>query len=510
MVKPVALLPKPDPSSLVTPGVEWWRSPDREQLIQATTLIAGGQPLKAALLVRDVLRQMEDRSADKDELAPVLSLSAEAWRRTAARFATYSADYLTTTRQFMRVGFLAEARAAYMQVRDLENVVRMTRATADAYRVLKRYVAAARILEEALAVAVRHEALDVVEAHPFLKQLGEAHQAAFEAASARRYPAFLESGPKAAGYLYLTGDTPYTMAYLEKVADRYHQVAEVYHRLNRHAEAFATVLQASVLEVVLGREDAVAQRADQIVQYAILAGDQRALASYGRALRFAQNGSAAMAQAVIHEQARALIAGNANSLRALDAFHEAVDGGMDYVSRLAGNSFYGDHPDDEKALRELWINMGVAFRQGMAWVRSVEMLSPYRFSSLIRQFGRQGIRQLEYGDRVHTGNLTAASALYPSSPDYVRADPHLYLLLAQMGGGGELDMSTIALYLARQLNCTPAEVKAALTPYGDRRIVERMKAMTGEVIFAQLRQTLLTHHHKSLREEWPRYFETKK
>lgn len=503
MPKPIALLPKPTMSPQTAFVPEWWSSPYARELIEATAFMAGGQDLKAALILRDVIRALEGRGADRSELAPVLRLSADAWRRAAARFSSPDGEQLSNIRQRMRVEFLSEARAAYRVLSDFPSMVRMTRAMADAHMAQRRYLSAAQLLEKNFDLPTRRSVMDITEAVPFLKQLAEAFQLAFEKYSTRRSPSFLVTGPKAAGYLYLTSDNPQTSTYLEMVADRYAQVSKIFHQKNRHVDALEALLQGLVLEATLGREDVVAQHADRIVQYAILTGDRHSLAIYDRAMHLAQNGSVTVANAIIREQAQKIFIRSAN-FEALEEFHEVVDRGMDYVSRLAGNAFYEGTPNDAKILGGLWLNVDVIFRQAMAWVRTLEMLALFRNAPRVHQLGMFGIERLRYGSVLYTSSMISASAYYPFSHNHVPASPDLTRLIERVSPDGPLDMNELQTLLARQAGCTPAEVAAAFTPYGDVRIINRIKAVAGELMFAQIRQVVLTHHYTSLRKHWHR------
>lgn len=506
MPKPIASSPKLDPSPPTTPDLGWLNSRYAQKIIEATAFIASGHELKAALLLREVIRLMEDHAAGQDELKPVLRLYADAWRRAASRFTAQSGELLPNVRQRMRVEFLAEARAVYMALRDIPNVVRMTRATADAFMARGQVMGAAKLAGEAFSLALRYTALDFTEVQQFLKQMAEIYKAAFEKSTTGRFPDNLDLGPKAAAFMYMTATTGEASNYLQVVAERYHEVAKIYHGRGRHVEAFNILAQAIVLDIALGRQGAIEQHADQIAQYAILSGDRKTLIIYDRAMRLAQIGSALAATTMIQERAQVLVAAKSRNFYALKMFHEALDAGMNYVTQLSMNPFYDVVLSDTKILRAMWLQMDVTFRQTMAWAQTLEMLEPLRVFSAIREFGKGGMEGLRYGNTMYVASLTTAGAYEPPSAHHVRADPYLLRLMSgiSMTGEGASGMREIHVFLANQAGCTPAEVAAAFTPYGDARIVSRLKAMTGELMFAQLRHAALTYAYVPLNKQWRR------
>lgn len=470
-----------------------------DKIIEATMLIAGGHEIKAALLLRDVIRAMEDFGADRMELASVVQLSADAWRRAAMRIAKPDGTSLPGVQQRMRVEFLAEAQSAYEELRDIPNMVRMTRAMGDAYMAQGKSLAAMQQLEDASHLATRYNTLDILETVPFLRQLAEACKAAFEQYATQHMPAHLDAGPKAAGYLSLVGDNVQAATYLSEVADQYHQAAVAYHQNGRHTNALNALMQAILMEVVTGREGALEHRADQLVQYSILNGDRKSLDVYDRAMRLTRNGSIAVANAIILERAKAVFF-NSNSFSALRQYHDVMNEGLSYFVTLLKDLFTSEGVDETRLLRGVWIHLEVAFRYSMSWIQTLELLEPLRKLSSVRQMRSDGMELLRYGMKMYLSGLTMGSNYYSQSGYYVPSDPHLAQWLSGVSSDAPTNMHEVHLYLARQVGCTPAEIEAALTRYGDMRLVSRIKGVTGELAFAQLRYANLMNHYVSLKE----------
>lgn len=502
MSRPIALLPKPNPLSQEDTLPEWMRSPYARDLIEAAAYIASGKELKSALLLRDVVRGKQDQGVDRQKLRPVLQVYADSWRRAAYRFASHSGELLDSVRQNMRREFLDEARTAYMHAMDFTNFVRMTYAMARIDMVQGHFLDALDTFEEAFNIAYKQIALDLVEVTPFLKQFGEACQVVFEKYSTRHYPRHLDSGPKAAAYLFLTGDYPDAARYLEVVADRYFEAAKIFHQHGRHTDAFNTLVQAVVFEVVMKGEEVIAQHADQVVQYSILTGDRNSLAVYNRAMALIQHGSSMAGNTAVLAHARFLVT-RPEALSALKAFHGVIDMAMGYVVSVVSDVFHNDKFDDTKILKAAWIQMEIVFRQAMAWLRTLESLESLRIATSVSQIGRDGVGVFRYDEAVYLNSLTTAGAFDLSRPGFVRANPHLIRMMNLISPGDpKLDFREIEVYLAQQVECTPAEIAAAFSSYADARIVGKIKGAIGELMFAQLRHMRLLHHYVSLRERW--------
>lgn len=498
MPKPIGSPTQPGLATSRPSSPAVWDSPHAASLIEAAALMASGDALKATFLLRDLIRLLEDKGAGPAEADPVYRMYAEAMRQTAAALAFPGGGQLPNVRHRMRADFLREARNAYIVLKDFPNVVRTMRAIADVFMARGAFLGAAQILEEALTLAHQQSLLEFPEMVPFFSQLAKASASAFE----KQFERHSDLGPRAAAYLALAGDVAAADAYLDQVADIYFRLSTTFHRNGRYDDAFNVLLQAVVLKTLLGQDDALPQNADHVVQYAILNGDRDSLAVYDRAMRLARDGATPVATAMVLERARALAA-EMGAFEALQLYHGTVDNGMHYMARLSIAMFNGDDPDMEKVMNGLWASMDAIFRYGMAWMRTLELLRGAHDSPFIRLLGHSGLTRMAAVGKIYGASISAAQAGYPSSVQYVRPDPELARLLAGFSyGDASTDMREIEVFLAARLGCTPAEVAAALTPYAPDATVARLKGLTGELMFAQLRHAALVHHYTIQREWW--------
>jgi tetratricopeptide (TPR) repeat protein len=478
---------------------EWWESQHATQLIEAAELLAAGQGLKAALMLRDLIRIMEDLGANRSEVAPVLRLSADAWRQASVGLVRHSSEHPFNVRQRMRVDFLEEARAAYNVLLDIPNVMRTTRSIGSAYMAQGKFLAAMQQLEDAAVLATKYETLDFVEVMPLWRELGAACKAAFEYFATNAAPAHLDAGPRAAGYLLLVGDGTGAAAYLGEVAERYHQAAVSFHKSGRHPNAMNALIQAILMEHVMGHANALESHADQLVQYAILNGDRKSLEVYDRAMQLARRGSVALANASILERARTVFF-KSNDFSSLRQMYDVMDEGLYVMTELLKSLFMTKGVHADRLLKAVWVHLEVTFRYSMSWFQTLEMLDTLRTLSSVRQVYSHGMELLRFADKKYLGALDIAGRHYAHSGYYKLADPRVVQWLFDASSEHPADLSEMHAYLAQQVGSTPAEVAAAFSLYGDERMVRRIKGLTGELMFAKLRHAVLTHHYGVLKE----------
>lgn len=467
-----------------------WHSPHAQALSEAAALIAGGQALKAALLLRQVLRTMEDDGVNPYEREPVLSLSAVAWSRAALRFASSSADYTAGVSQRMRIDFLLESLADYMVLEDVPNQIRIQRAIATAHLSGDRPNAAVEVLGKAFELARTHLVLQAREMQQLFSEMATANKAAFD----RQPKAKPDMAIRAAAFHQLTGESTQALVYLGKAHDRLLGIALDAHQLKQDHKAVAFLAQAVVLGIAAGREEMLVRNADLLLQYAILDGDKESTRIYDRAIRMAQSGMREMADRVIQGRAQVIL-DRTVSRHALVVFHGVVDLGVECLASIAKTS--------PKVLDAAWALMDAAYWKDDAWRRTLDMLEPFLGEPFVEHMWRDGLAKLRAASAEHELALNLAARHYRVARLQLNAaSPALANLVAVAELGYPEALQLIYMQIARDMNCSMAAAESVFTPYGDARLRGRLREALGELTFVHLRSKAMLHDLNARQGRW--------
>lgn len=503
---PYRVASTPIATSLVQSMERQWQSPYAQEVGEAAALIAGGEEVKAAFLLRQVIRTMEDRGYTVDDREPVLRLTADAWGRAALRFVSNAADYTPGVRQYLRVDFLSEALTIYTTLEDVPNRIRIHRALAAAHLSLNHPKLAADELRVALDLAQLHEALSPQEMRQLLAETISACKSLFD-----RYPrAKIENAMKVAAFYQLLGDSAQAMVYLEKIQARILENAKVLNQRGKHHSALVAASQATVLGIIVGREDVLARYADLLMRYAISNGDTASAQIYDRAIHLAQSGMQDLSSHMIEDRAKMLLVLPSTGKRAIEVFHTLIDVGVKYLSGFAKSATQSGNYQDPKILDAANALMEATYWQNDALRRTIELMEPLVEQPLVEALVKDWLIQLKAGVDEHSRAVSWAAKHYRATQRPIAgANPALILTVAETSLDHPEALQRLYMEIARDMNCSIAEAESLFTPYGDTQLQGRLREALGELAFAHLRSKAIRHDLNVRNERWDRFIREK-
>ncbi len=478
---------------------EWmsrqWLSPYSDELMTAAVFIASGQELKAALLVRQVIRGMEDLGVNLDDMKPIMRLSGDAWRRAAARFAITPTHASANLRQRIRNDLLLEALAVYKIVEDIPEQIRIMRAIAKAKLSRQNSNAAVGVLANVFDLAKTQLALGVSEFRQLIVEMATAAQTASDLHS------LPDAAIQTAALRQSLGENDQAVMLLGKASERFLDISKIMHQRERHAEALKTLTEAIQLGMLAGLEDVFVQHADLLIKYSALTGDVESLQVYERSLHLTGLSMRGAADHLIQDRARVILSNP--DVNALAEFHRILDSATQYPVAYLSMMTKDNRHQEPEFLEAALAQMDGMFWQNAAWVRTLDMMQSLQHLPNMEKRWEHGVASLQYTSAQYRQAMHMAAAHYRLTRRRITsASPSLIEFVAGADFSDPNAVWGVYARIAQELELPVSEVAGAFSPYGDARVRVRLQNAMGHLPFAHVQSAVLSHEFEGRRQQW--------